>query len=224
MCLQTLLNTIAPILRVVNWVWNIFDGAFEGIGGAFKNLMGQILSNLIALAKPFTKIIDAIFGTDLTSAIKGAQDKMQNWGVKQGAKFTEHIKMDAPELKRIDYTAAGKAGYDIGEKMDNGLKKLKDGLSELEYNPGIPGDYDEGIYDNTGTTAKNTADLKDEMAWLRDVAEQEVVNRFTAAELNVDMRGMQNTIGSDMDLMGIVNFMAEGVAGAVINMSEGVHE
>ncbi len=83
---------------------------------------------------------------------------------------------------------------------------------------------------NTGDTAANTAAaadtldyLDEDLAWMKDIAEREAINRFTTAEITVDMSGMQNTIGSDMDLDGIIDGMIDGVNEAVEIAAEGVH-
>ena len=49
-------------------------------------------------------------------------------------------------------------------------------------------------------------------------------NRFTTAEVKIDMSGMNNNISNGMDLDGVVSVMAEGVAEAIDTAAEGVHE
>lgn len=58
----------------------------------------------------------------------------------------------------------------------------------------------------------------------RDIAEQEAINRFTTAEINVDMSGMQNTVNSGDDIDGFMTKLTDSVNEAVDNMTEGVHE
>lgn len=80
------------------------------------------------------------------------------------------------------------------------------------------------IAGNTGAI-KNSLDITDEdLKYLRDIAEQEVINRFTTAEVKIDMSGMNNNISNGMDLDGVVSIMAEGVAEAIDTAAEGVHE
>lgn len=78
--------------------------------------------------------------------------------------------------------------------------------------------------------AGNIADIKDSMditqedlKYLRDLAEQETVNRFTIAEIKIDQSGMKNTINGSNDLDGFVSGLTDAVNEAVENITEGVH-
>ena len=62
------------------------------------------------------------------------------------------------------------------------------------------------------------------MKYLRDIAEQETVNRYTVAEITIDQSGMQNNINSGDDIDGFMTKLTDSVNEAVDNMTEGVHE
>lgn len=79
------------------------------------------------------------------------------------------------------------------------------------------------IAKNTGDTAKNTNKSNEELSYLRDIAEREAINRFTTAEIRVDMSGMSNRIDSNMDIDGIISYLTDGVAEALVTASEGVY-
>lgn len=88
-----------------------------------------------------------------------------------------------------------------------------------------------GVGDNLGDIAGDTGAIKDSMditqedlKYLRDIAEQEAINRFTTAEISVDMSGMQNTVNSGDDIDGFMTKLTDSVNEAVDNMTEGVHE
>ena len=61
------------------------------------------------------------------------------------------------------------------------------------------------------------------MKYLRDLAEQETINRFTTAEIKVEMTN-NNNINNEMDLDGVVNYLTNGVNEAMEKAAEGVHE
>ena len=69
---------IEPIAGLIEWIVNAFSGGFDNIGGAFLNLLGQMLSLLVGFAKPVAKIIDAIFGTKVNETLSGLQTKMKS--------------------------------------------------------------------------------------------------------------------------------------------------
>lgn len=79
------------------------------------------------------------------------------------------------------------------------------------------------IADATGDTANNTSKSSEELSYLRDIAEKEAINRFTTAEIKVDMTGMTNRIDSDMDLDGVISYLTNGVAEALTVAGEGVY-
>ena len=61
------------------------------------------------------------------------------------------------------------------------------------------------------------------MKYLRDIAEQEVINRFTTAEIRIDAPINAN-IASNMDLDGVVNYLEEKLYETMQVAAEGVHE
>lgn len=104
-------------------------------------------------------------------------------------------------------------------------KSAKNAAEENNYFGGMGPE----IAGNTGNTAANTAAIKDSMdimdedlKYMRDAAEQEIINRFTLAELKVDVRN-NNTLTkkTDFDDMGraLSMFTSEFLASA----AEGGH-
>lgn len=100
----------------------------------------------------------------------------------------------------------------------------------------IPSDISSGI-DGSGagdaakTTAGNTGKIADKMdatdeqlKYLRDIAERDVINRFTTASVNVDMSNMRNTVQNGMDIDGVISSLTVAVNDAVDNIAEGVHK
>lgn len=88
----------------------------------------------------------------------------------------------------------------------------------------------DSIYGNTGDIANNTAATADaldiaeeDLAYLRDIAEREAINRFTTAEIKVEQHN-ENHISKDADLDGIMNAWANDFAEKLEVSEEGVHE
>lgn len=83
---------------------------------------------------------------------------------------------------------------------------------------------------NLGDTAANTArtadalDIADEdLKYIRDLAERDIIDRTTVASITVDMGGVSNTINSPMDLDGVVTYIADYVSEGLAVAVEGVH-
>lgn len=97
------------------------------------------------------------------------------------------------------------------------------GFNDAIANSGV-GDSIGNIDDNTGKIKDSLEVSEEDLKYLRDIAEQEAINRFTTAEINVDMSGMKNTVNSGDDIDGFMTKLTDSVNEAVDNMTEGVHE
>ena len=219
---------VAPFLGIVEWILNVCNGGFNSFGDAVANLIGQIIGWFLNLGKVVTTIIDAIFGTDWTSGLESLQSAVTSWGKNENA-----ITLDknAPTIDyRATYSGAWDAGYDFGQGIDDKIGGMFDasGLDSM-------GAFDlsntlDGIYGNTGDTAANTAATADaldiaeeDLAYLRDIAEREAINRFTTAEIKVEQHN-ENHISKDADLDGIMDAWANDFAEKLEISEEGVHE
>lgn len=134
------------------------------------------------------------------------------------------------------FNAGAAWGDGIADKVSN--FSLSDVFGQTDI-PNV-GDYtsgfndaiaNSGVGDSIGNIDDNTCKIKDsldvteeDLKYLRDIAEQEAINRFTTAEINVDMSGMQNTVNSGDDIDGFMTKLTDSVNEAVDNMTEGVHE
>ncbi len=117
------------------------------------------------------------------------------------------------------YAAGAAAGAEIKDaiSLDNLMAGYSVGDPSAATNDLL---YD--IADDTSDLADSTDKSSEELAYLRDIAEQEAINRFTTAEVKIDMTGMTNRIDSNMDIDGVVSTLAEGFVEALSTASEGV--
>lgn len=216
---------VEPWIGIVEWILNVCNGGFNSFGDAVKNLIGNIISWFLSLGEVVTKIIDAIFNTNWSAELESLKGKVLAWGKNDNA-IT--FSREAPTLQTITggkvdrwaYSDAWNTGYNAGEKVESKVKSfLNPEYENIGNFDGLFGD----IAKNTGDTAKNTGKTTEELSYLRDIAEREAINRFTTAEIKVDMSGMNNRIDSNMDLDGIISYLTDGVAEALVTASEGVY-
>lgn len=222
------------VATVANFIGNVFDDPVGAVCRLFFDLADTVLSVLQALASA----IDTIFGSNLSGAVQGWRDSLGGWVNSTFGKGTEVMaKMSADDMKlgRFEYGAAFGMGYEFGQGVEDTVGGLfdfsaMDSLGADTLDAFDLGNTLDGIYGRAGDTAANTAATADaldiaeeDLAYLRDIAEREAINRFTTAEISVDMSGMQNNISNGMDLDGVISGLTEGVNEAIDSMAEGVH-
>lgn len=228
------------VAAVANFIGNIFVDPVGAICRLFFDLADTVLGVLEALAGA----IDTIFGSNLAGAVSGWRDSLGGWvddTFGQGETIMQ--KMSAENLKlrtfedggRFEYGAAYDMGCSFGEGIDQKVSGLFDfekkdpmGAGNLKDTMDIGNTLD-GVYNNTGDTAGNTAAMKDELniaeedlAYMRDIAEREAINRYTTAEIKIEQQNT-NYISKDTDLDGILNAWANDFAEKMDVSEEGVH-
>ena len=230
----TLWNLIA---NFVNAFALIFNNPIAGIEALFLSLFNFIVEVIESAAR----MLDAVFGSSLADAVAGFQNKVQ---AKVDAVITENggseilktVEMSDYQLNRFDYGDAWNSGYNFGEKIDDKISNFSladifgkvdipnpddytSSFSDAIANSGAGGNLD-SIADDT-SAIKDSVDITDEdLKYLRDIAEQEAINRFTTAEIKLDMTN-NNNVSSDADLDGIVDGMTTKVLEALEIVREG---
>lgn len=132
---------------------------------------------------------------------------------------------------------AYKEGAEFGDKVTDIVKNFlpwkKNGddgkLPNDPKLPELPETPLENIAGNTGDTAKNTKKAADSLSitaedlkYIRDLAETDYINRFTTAEITVNQTN-HNTVNSEMDLDGVVEYMRTTIEEQMDAAAEGVH-
>lgn len=225
-------NMIKPFASVIEWIVNAFNGGFDNVGDMFLNLIGKLTSWLLDFAKVATKVLDAVFGSDFTSSIEGYQNKLESMGKNKNAVT---YKLEAPQLERIDYGSAFDAGASVGDKASNAISdrfnandtaNLDATTQAVNQNTNA---INNGVNSINTKNAKNTSKLKksvdiskENLVYLRDIAEKEAINQFTTAEVKVDMTN-NNTVNNGLDLNGMIKSLSDGVKEAMEVCADGVY-
>ena len=87
---------------------------------------------------------------------------------------------------------------------------------------GLGGDVSD-IAGNTGSMDKSLEVRGEELEYLRDIAERDAINRFTTAEVKIDLTGMTNKIEGTTDIDGVIRELTDGFTEALVTAAEGVH-
>ena len=219
---------------VANFIGNVFNDPVGAVCRLFFDLADTVLSVLQALASA----IDTIFGSNLAGSVQGWRDSLGGWvdsTFGKGEEVMEKLNADDMKLGRFEYGAAFDMGYEFGQGVEDTVGGLfdfsaMDSLGADALDAYGLGNTLDGIYGNTGDTAGNTAAMSDaldiaeeDLAYMRDIAEREAINRFTTAEIRVEQQNT-NYISQDTDLDGIMDAWANDFATKLDVSEEGVHE
>ncbi len=221
---------VAPFMGIIEWVLNACNGGFDSLAGAVTNLLGQLLSVVLSFAKSVTNILDSVFGWNLTDKLQGWQSEVSSWGKNKNA-ITFAAEMDpANYLSKfhIDYTDTFNAGYGFGENLFKnpfGLQNIDLPTYDL-LNNSVWDNMDNSLREivaNTGDMAHELNMSDEDLKWMRDIAEREAVNRYTTAEIVVNMGGITNQVNKMEDLDGITTKLVDNMIQQIEIGAEGVH-
>lgn len=93
------------------------------------------------------------------------------------------------------------------------------GFNDAIANSGI-GDGVGSIDDNTGKIKDSLDITEEDLKYLRDIAEQEAINRFTTAEVTINQTN-NNNVSSDTDLDGFISALDDAMGEAIESITEG---
>lgn len=233
----------------VYWVIDLVDKlklCWQKAGVAIANFMGDmkvsvltILQNMINgaidIINKFIGVLNKIPGVSI-DAIEHVTFATTAAAENEAAKSARAADLAAYESK----LASAKAGRDahidsLKAELNSSVDALQAAYAQAKADAAADSSAEQtaldsigadtaGINDSAGSAAASLKETTEDLKYMRDLAEQEAINRFTTAEVKIDMTGMTNRIDSDMDLDGVLNTLTEGFAEALEVAAEGVHE
>lgn len=199
-------NIIADFVNFFANVWNDPIGAVKVL---FWDLCNTVIGYVIKMAEAIETVISNVTGKEIgiTASLKGFQDQIEQAAktAKSEANWTEVMgKMEYGEI-----TGSFDAGYAFGQKMDdvftNGLSAF--GAFDLSnYAAGMAGDVG-SIADSTGKVADSMEVTDEHLAYLRDIAEREIIDRTVFSGVSIDLGGIQNVVNNQMDLESVGEYI-----------------
>ncbi|ENY8714537.1 tape measure protein [Clostridioides difficile] len=223
-------DPIGSVIRAVSGMANAVLGILRSIASAIDTIFGSNLANAVS---------------GWQDKLQGWTDKVA------GEAKIKVERMDPNKLHfdRFNYGKAWDAGYKWGDKLETNIKDKFDiskiaekakkdlGLDDLwdkKYGLGDSigsaglnsplNDAAKGAKDTAGNTAKMAKTMdksQEDLKYLRDIAEQETINRYTGVNIKIDMNNTNN-ISKDTDVDGIVNVLTEKLNDAMVVSAEGI--
>lgn len=225
-----------------------FSNVISGVQAWFYNLLSTALTVVAGICEALNKLPFVEFdysgitnaASDYAAKAAEASGNIQDF-VSIGDAFNEG--MSTFDTWQDGWVGdAFNAGANWGDGVASGISDAVGGLFDMDL--GAATDYGAGglgtggygdfamddLLGNTGQTAANTGAAADalststeELEYLRDIAERDAINRFTTAEVRIDMTGMTNRIEGGADLDGVISILTDGFTEALLTAAEGVH-
>ncbi len=235
-------NLATNILDSIIAVTKGWDGFATSMANAFVSAINVVIKAWNGLMDLLPDKVKSTLGlgkgtsisatTSITSTLTGAKASLQGMLGDKPANYKSLPKMEQKSLG-----GAFDAGYKWGSELGGTKEKAK--IEELAMPFTKPlGTGAAAALANAGLgsgatpakeTAKNTKKMADSLAGseediklLRDLAEREVINRFTTAEIKIDMQN-NNSISSGMDIDGVINQLTDKLYNAMSVAAEGTH-
>lgn len=233
-----------------NFFGNIFNDPIASIIHLFGDMADAVLGILEGIAQAIDAIFGSNLADAVSGWRSGLDSKVESLAKEKGNGSYEEVvekanlSTEALGWQRKEYGASFKAGAEFGDgiadkisnfSLDSLMSKLTaPDASSLGTGTDGLGGYDIPSYDelagNVGDIKDNTGSIKDavdvseeDLKYLRDIAEQEAINRFTTAEISVDFGGVSNTINNDMDIDGFMDVFTDRLYESMTVAAEGLH-
>lgn len=239
--LQFFWNLLKVAGNVALGIWNALGACASNIGIAFNNVICNIKSWFYGLLETVMDVIAGIVKTlnklpFIDIDVSGITSKADEYAAKKAK--AENNKKDYESVSEafnkgmntFDAFETGwvsdayNAGYKVGENVDSAIGNFFGGgdIPDMASDLGDLGNSASKIASDTGSIKDSLDITSEELKYLRDLAERDVINRFTTAEIHVDMGGITNNVSNNNDLDGIINYLVEGVEVAMEETAEGV--
>lgn len=230
---------------VANNMMVAFSNSIANIQSFFYNLLSTVMSVISQIASALNKLPFVEF--DASGLASAADSYAQKAADAQNSKKSYESVGDAFSKGFGTFDAFGEGwssdAFNSGAEWGNGVTDsigdffsggINTEMPTYDFNggSGLDGINDNvsQIADNTGSGADSAAKLADavniseeNLKYLRDIAEQEVVNRFTTPEITINQTN-HNNVSSDTDIDGMITHLTKGVDEALTIAAEGEHK
>lgn len=223
------------IAAFVNFFGNVFNDPVAAVQVLFYDLAINVIGYIANMASAIESIINQIPGVEvsitagLDNFVAGLEEASQK--VKDESEWVEYV----GKLDFIDYGDAANAGYNFGQGIDN---SVSDFFSADKYMSDLGIDTTQGtggmqlddsamsalgdIAGNTGAVADSLETSEEDLQWIKDIAEREIIDRTVFRDIKVEMGGVNNTVNNMADLDGIGQYLADSISEQMLVSAEGV--
>ena len=251
--MQFFVNLGLTVANIALGIWNALGACCSNIGTAFHNVIANVQGWFFGLLSTALTVVEGICAAlnklpFVEFDYSGISAKADEYAAKSAEAYgsvedyTSVADAFSEGFGTFDAFSDGWASdaFNAGAAWGDGIMDKVGGFFDgLTYEPGTIDDYTNSAVDgflmdgmgsdisdiagNTGSMAKSLEVSGEELEYLRDIAERDAINRFTTAEVKIDMTGMTNKIDGGADLDGVIRELTDGFTEALVTAAEGVH-
>ncbi len=241
---NVIIDIFAMVLNCVAAFANFFGNVFRDPIGSVARLFFDLVDGALSALQTLAGAIDTLFGSDMAGTVQGWRDGLGSWvddTFGEEEEIMAKVSAEDWHIEHSSYIDAWEKGVEFGDGISEAIGNFS--LADFFGAEEIPSaeDYGDqyglkdpeensGLTDNVADIAENTGNINDslectqeDLKYLRDIAEQDAVNRFTIAEIKVEQTN-HNNINSNLDLDGVVSGLTNAVNESIDSVTEGVHE
>lgn len=220
---------VNKFINFANFVSNFLRSPLASVQILFLDMAESVIGYIMNIATAIEKLLNNIPGieVDITSGLDHLYDTVH--AASEEIKDKSGWEAAFQKMNYIDYETAWDTGYSAGEGLENKLKSFQEKFSLGEFS--LKEDPFAGMSQDTALTAENTGRMADsmeiseeDMQYLRDIAEREVIDRTVFSAITVEMGGVTNAVNNMSDLDAIPQYLAETIQEQMSISAEGVYQ
>lgn len=231
-------------------IWNAGGACATNVEIAFHNAISHVqalwynmLSTALTVVSGICSALNKLPFVDFDySGITGAADNYASKAAAAAGNTKDYASVPAAFSKGVKtydtyqkgwvndaYTAGAAWGDGVTSKIKNTLSSKATNIPNANNYPNALASSNAAAAANTADTAKNTAKTantlsasSEDLKYLRDIADREYVNKFTTAQIKVEMIN-HNNVNNDMDLDGMAEHLRSKIEEEMNAAAEGEH-
>lgn len=200
---------------------NFFANVFTDLPGAAARAFFDFIDLALAGIQALASAIDMLFGSSFADSVAGWRSNLDSWVTEkfgEGKVVMEKKNAQDYYIEGFNYEDAWNKGADFGGRFGGGSNiPSVDQYGDFDYSS-----YLSDISDNTEDIRDGLEVSEEDLKFMRDIAEQEAINRFTTAAITIEQTNNNNVSGG-MDLDGVITGLTDAVSEAADIITEGVH-
>ena len=212
-------TSVNMFISFAEFLANVFTHPVIAIKRLFINMGLSIINIIKSTMSIVDKIIDTGISDKLSDIESNLKVKLETTTVEGYRDFKTATGGRLDYMKLKDTGEVVTKGYTTGENLSNSLSLT----SNLGLNSGMMDQTNSYLNQISGNTAKTNTSLdltKEELKYMRDLAEQEVINRYTTASMKVEVSN-NNNISNALDIDDVAQMFTNKLVESAATVAEG---